>query len=222
MAEKKFFIRRKILFEKLISYGFMKHGGTYEYHTPILDGEFQMQVLIFDDERVETKLIDLMSNEEFVLHLVPGASGSFVGKVKKEYEDVLTSIEENCTEAEVFKSESAKQIISHVRDKYGDELEFLWKKTPDNAIWRRKDSNKWYAALLKISKRKLGIDSDEIIEIIDLRIQSDEISALIDGIKYFPGYHMNKKSWYTICLDGSVSIQEICERIDVSYQLAKK
>lgn len=39
--------------------------------------------------------------------------------------------------------------IEYVRKKYGDELEFLWTKFPDNAAWRRKDNRKWYGVLSK-------------------------------------------------------------------------
>lgn len=67
----------------------------------------------------------------------------------------------------IWKSDHTNKVTDYVRQKYGDELEFLWPKTPDNAIWRRKDSGKWYAALLVVSKRKLGGDSDEVVEIID-------------------------------------------------------
>jgi predicted DNA-binding protein (MmcQ/YjbR family) len=34
-----------------------------------------------------------------------------------------------------------------------------------------------------------------------------------------PGYHMNKKHWNTIIIDGSVSIRKIFEWIDDSYNL---
>jgi len=34
-----------------------------------------------------------------------------------------------------------------------------------------------------------------------------------------PGYHMNKKHWNTVLIDGSVSTKLICEWIDHSYQL---
>lgn len=51
-------------------------------------------------------------------------------------------------EPNVFKSVYAKELIEYVCSTYGDELEFLWQKFPDNAIWRRKDTGKWYGALL--------------------------------------------------------------------------
>ena len=34
-----------------------------------------------------------------------------------------------------------------------------------------------------------------------------------------PGYHMNKKHWNTIVVDGSVSVRQLMEWIDDSYQL---
>ena len=36
-----------------------------------------------------------------------------------------------------------------------------------------------------------------------------------------PGYHMNKKHWNTIIVDGSVSFKLIKEWIDHSYELVK-
>ena len=117
--------------------------------------------------------------------------------------------------------EQSVALIVYVREKYGDELEYLWDKFPDNAVWRRKDNEKWYGALLTVSRRKLGIPSDEIVEIIDLRIAPEEMDNLIDHARFFPGWHMNKKHWYTIILDGTVSVDEICRRVDESYLLAK-
>ena len=37
-----------------------------------------------------------------------------------------------------------------------------------------------------------------------------------------PGYHMNKKHWNTILLDGTVPSKLIYELIDHSYELVKK
>ena len=49
--------------------------------------------------------------------------------------------------------------------------------------------------------------------------QKEEILSL-DG--YYPGWHMNKNSWYTIVLDGSVRDDELIRRLDESYMLAEK
>lgn len=181
-----------------------------------------MIVTLSKNGAFSTHVIDSASNEEYVLHRVIGACGSFVGMVKTDYENTLQEIFDKCFESDVFKSNYAKKIIQYVRDTYHDELEFLWPRFPTNAIFRRKETNKWYAALLVLSKRKLGIASDDIIDIIDLRIAPEDIDSLIDNKTFFPGYHMNKQHWYTICLDGFLPLEEIYQRIDTSYKLAKK
>ena len=56
-------------------------------------------------------------------------------------------------------------------------------------------------------------------------LKSDPEKSLLNQQIYpsiTPGYHMNKKHWFTICLDGSIAIEEIFCRIDESFALAKK
>lgn len=206
--------------EKLISYGFKKAEGKYVYSTPLAN-QFKMTVTIDVSGEIETELFDLEAEEVYTLHLVADASGEFVGKVRSEYEKVLQDISENCFETDIFRENCAHKVIEYARKKYGDELEFLWERYPDAAVLRRKDNKKWYALFMTISKSKLGLDSDEPAEIIDLRFNVDELSERVDGERYFPGYHMNKKHWITMLLDGSVPLEEILTYIDKSYNLAK-
>ena len=98
----------------------------------------------------------------------------------------------------------------------------MWKSSPQNAIVRRQDNKKWYAVLLTIPRHKLGLNGDDKIEIIDLRLKKEDVSAVVDNRRIFPGFHMNKQHWITICLDGSVALEEIFRRIDESYLLANK
>ena len=171
---------------------------------------------------MSTEIIDPSTHEPYTLHLNGSAAGSFVGKVRMEYEGVLQDIVDHCCEPDIFQSDLAKRLIAYVHEVYGDEPEYLWERFPDNAIWRRKDNQKWYGALLTVSKRKLGVKSPGTVEIIDLQEEPDELTALVDGVHYFPGWHMNKKHWYTILLDGSVPFEEICERLNKSYLLSGK
>lgn len=216
------FKRYRAIQNKLTDFGFVALDNGYVYHTDIINGQMSMTVRIDGNSKIYTEVIDKSTDEEYVLHRVSGASGSFVGQVKSEYEAILEEICAKCFDFEVFKSDQAKEIIDYIRNKYGDELEFLWQKFPDNAVVRRKDNQKWYAAILTVLRRKLGLDSDESVEILDLRMKPDDIEKSVDNVKYFPGYHMNKKHWVTICLDGTVSTEEILARIDNSYELAAK
>lgn len=216
------FQRKKVVFDKLIAYGFSKNSDTYIYKSSLKDSGFEITIVVNQDGEVSAAVIDPEFNEPYTLHLMDDAVGSFVGSVRSEYEKILADISDHCFAPDVFKSVQAKELIEYVRTTYADELEYLWEKFPNNAVWRRKDTTKWYGALLTVSKRKLGIKSDEMVEIIDLRIATENMDALIDGKSYFPGWHMNKKNWYTVILDNSVSLEELYNRIDESYLLAIK
>lgn len=213
---------KKVNFKKLIDFGFKKEKEIYVYSALILDGQFDVKISVSHAGEVCADVFDVLSDEIYTLHLVEGAKGSFIGKVKEEYDSLLKKICEKCFDDNVFKSSYTKEVINFVKEKYNDELEFLWKKFTDNAIVRRKDNAKWYAAVLTVQKNKLGLAGTEKIEILDVRMHPEEKESLIDNKKYFCGYHMNKNHWLTMCLDGSVSIEEICERIEISYELAAK
>ena len=222
MREIKDFIKnKKINFKKLKEFGFELIDNSYYYHTSLLKNKFKMSVKINIDNSIFTEIIDTETNEPYVLHLLEIKRSGYSEKIYKAYSEILEKIKKVCFEDEIFKANYTKEIVAYVKNKYGDELEFLWEKSPKNAVVRRKSSKKWYAVILTVSKRKLNLDSDEIIEVINLHNTVEEIKKLIDNKRYFPAYHMNKKHWCTICLDGTVELKEIYKLIDISYELAK-
>lgn len=216
------FKNRKLNTDKLLSFGFEKTDSGSVFHTDIVGGQMRLAVRADADGALWTTVVDKNNNEEYVLHLVSDAAGAFVGQVRAEYESVLEEISARCFDADVFKSRQAKEVTAYIRNTYGDDWEYLWQKFPDNAVVRRKDNQKWYAALLTVSQRKLGFDADEPVEILDLRMKPEDIARRTDHEKYFPGYHMNKKHWVTLCLNHTLPLEEICRRIDESYALARK
>lgn len=213
---------KKMNHGKLLAYGFKKSNNGFFLEKPLREEDFILNVMVSSKGEVTTEIIDTALNEPYTLHLAGGASGSFVGGIRLQYEAILTDIAENCFDSDIFKKEMTGRLITYVREQYGDELEFLWKSSPNNAVWRRKDTKKWYAVLLTVQGEKLGIDSDGTVEILDFRVEPGELEKLVDYKMYYPGYHMNKKHWCTIILDGSVEFEEICGRIGDSYLLAVK
>lgn len=215
------FKNKVVCFEKLLAFGFVEKAGVYTYAVNIVGEQFRLTIDITSEGNIKDKVTDNDTEDVYVLHLT-NAEGVFVGKVRTDYQNILQEIANKCFDNDIFKSEYAHKIIGYIKEKYQDELEFLWTRFSNNAIYRRKDNKKWYAAVLTVTEDKLGLTGKKEIEIIDLRTNPATIEADIDGKKIFPGYHMNKKHWITICLDGSVSAEEIYDRIDVSYILAKK
>ena len=222
MREVKDFIKdKKIDLKKLEEFGFKLINKSYYYHTSLLKNQFKMSVKISLDNSIFTEIIDTETNEAYVLHLLEIKRSGYSEKVYKAYSEVLEKIKKECFEDEIFKANYAKEFINYIKNKYGDELEFLWERSPKTAVVRRKNSKKWYAVILTLSRRKLNLDSDEAVEVINLHNNPEEIEKLIDNKRYFPAYHMNKKHWCTICLDGTVELEKIYRLIDISYELAK-
>ncbi len=213
------FENKEVKYENLLKYGFVKKDNLYVYENKIYDDNFKIVVEISNDKKI-SKIIDLQTNSEYILVDVKNNAGEFLSKLKEEYDDVLNDITKKCTSKNVFKGKQEKEIISYVKEKYNDDLEFLWDKFPTDAVLRNKINNKWYAVILTINENKLKANTDNLITIIDLRCDKEKINEIVDNNKIFRGYHMNKNSWITIKLDGSMSTKKICKMIDESYKIS--
>lgn len=214
------FKRKKLNSGKLIVYGFKACDTVSEFKTDILGGEFELTVAVDKQGEVNTVLIERATGEEYSLYKT-NAVGAFVGSIRTAIESVLSDIAEKCYDTTVFKTKQAEEIINYVRGVFGDELEFLWTKFPDYAVMRRKDNEKWYGVIMSISGRKIGLNGDNPVEIIDLRMDPSDKEKILSNENYYPGWHMNKNSWYAVVLDGGVSTEELTQRIFDSYELAK-
>ena len=210
---------RNINYNVLEKHGFIKNKKLYIYEKNIFDDKFKIIVTI-DHNKMISKIIDNSLNEEYLMADIKDISGSFVGTIKETYDKEIKRIIQNCTFKNVFKNKQSKEIIEHIQNTYHDELEYLWEKFPKTAIWRNKQNQKWYGLMMSIPKNKLGIDSNEEIEIIDLRYAKDKIEEIIDYKKIYPGYHMNKHSWITILLDDSINTKDLLAYIDNSYHIS--
>ncbi len=215
-------MKKRANIQKLKTFGFKKNGDKYSYSLDIMNNEFTLNIDIIDESEIKTELIEKAFNEPYTLHLVEDAQGTFVGQVRKEYEKILYEIKEKCFDINVFEWEYSYEILDYAKEKYGSPAEYLWPKFPRNAVCRRQDSQKWYFAILSVQGSKLGLPTDEIIEVIDLRAPVEDVPNLLNQPNIYPAYHMNKKHWITIILDGSMPINEIYMLIDKSFLLAKK
>ena len=57
---------KKIINKKLLEYGFKEEKNSYIYKTNICDEQFEV-VVEFKDNTLKSKLIDLASEEEYIL-----------------------------------------------------------------------------------------------------------------------------------------------------------
>lgn len=221
-AVERVFRDRKLCGDKLLPFGCVRGENGFLYRTKLLHGRYRMEFEIHADGSVHVAVRGA-GGEEGMPHLVPKTADRLQERaLRREYEEELWHVAECCFEPDFFKADPARSLVAHVREAYGDELEFLWRKSPGSAVVRRKDTEKWYAVFLAVPRSKLGGSSRERVEVLNLRVCPGELDGLVDYSSRFPAYHMNKKNWVSLCLDGSIPVEELAERLETSHRLAGK
>jgi len=210
------FINKKILPDKLKDFGFKYSQKTgFLYKTNILENQFELTICINKDGNITTRLIDILSDEPYTLHLVEDATGSFIGSIKEEYNNIMDLILDTCFEKRIFKEDTTIKLLDYVKKEYGTVPEYLWEKFPQNAVLRRVDNSKWYGAILTVKGDKIGLKTHDSVEVINLK--TDKTEEIIDNVKYFPAYHMNKKYWISVLLNNSTDWVKLEQLIEQSY-----
>ena len=199
-----FFRRMRVKRATLQKFGFKKESGGWTYSAPIANGALVCTITVDTGGVVTENTVDATTNEEYVQHRIAAASGKFVGGVRRDVMALMRRIADACFERDVFKSALARGILSFAEAEWGETPEFLWKNFPDYAVLRRKDTDKWYALVARLTADKVGGSKKDIIEVVNLR-RTDGMN----GPRFLPAYHMNKKTWTTIGLDGSVGKDEL-------------
>jgi predicted DNA-binding protein (MmcQ/YjbR family) len=111
-------------------------------------------------------------------------------------------------------------VTKHIKQTYNTSPDYPWDGN-DYAVFRHEDNNKWFALLYYVSRDKVdpnAVDSDDIVSAINLKISDPVLHDILtqeDGI--IPSYHMNKRHWITVILDGTVADDEVFQLIKISY-----
>ena len=113
-----------------------------------------------------------------------------------------------------------KELFEWAKETYGTEPDYPWNDW--NCVLRHKHNNKWYALIMEIEETKLGINSDKIVDVLNVKCDPLLIGSLRMKEGFYPAYHMNKDKWISILMDGTVPAKEIMELIELSYSLTKK
>lgn len=113
------------------------------------------------------------------------------------------------------------KIFAFAKARYDTDPEYLWDSTPEAAVLRHHRNRKWYAIVMLVRKSSLGLDGEGEKWVVNVKADADDIEKIPYSPGFLSGYHMNKKYWMTILLDGNVSEEVICDFICKSYELTK-
>lgn len=207
---------------KLIAFGFEfdSQTSTYLYKSKASDFNFEFRILIKDGE-YSTKVYDLDSECEYLLHKSHQAQGEFVGRVREYLSNLENKIIKQCALDPMFNTLQATKIIERVQEKYHVKAEFLFGEDEPTAVFRKvvKEKPKWFAFISRCNRKSVTGTGEGKIEILNLRLEASDVDTLITHEHIHRGYHMNKKYWLTIELDTSVDTDMIYALLDKSYRL---
>lgn len=111
-----------------------------------------------------------------------------------------------------------EQLFQYVKKKYKTAPEYLWMRFPDYAVFRHADNGKWFGIVMNVSKEKLGLDGDEKVDILNVKLPDPLLAEmLMQQSGYFRGYHISRGNWVSILLDGSVPFDDVCRWLEESY-----
>ena len=205
--------------KKAKEYGFEENQGVWTYSSTILQSDFLMKITV-EDSDLTFQVYDQETCELYPQVHMESMRGTFVGSVREACLEVLYEIRKSCFDVQDFIYPQTKRIMTRVQEKYENQLEYLWEKTPDTAILRHENNQKWYAVLMKISWDKLEKGREGLVEAVNLK--HDQVSDLLVKKGIYPAFHMNKRYWISVPLDDSLSDEEMLELIEKSWNLTLK
>ena len=96
-----------------------------------------------------------------------------------------------------------RQFLEYCLHTYGTSPDYPFDEDFETAVLRHSANRKWYAIVMRVSRRKFGIDSDEVIDEVNLKLPTEMFGSFgaVDGV--YPAYHMNKLHWISVLLPGA-------------------
>ena len=113
-----------------------------------------------------------------------------------------------------------QEFLNMGRNLYGTSPDYPFDEDFETAVLRHTDSRRWYAVVMKVSRRKFGFDSDEVIDVANLKLPTEMFGSFgaPDGV--YPAYHMNKLHWISVILpDAPDDVVQFL--VNVSFEATK-
>ena len=115
-----------------------------------------------------------------------------------------------------------QELTAYLTGTYSVEGEHLFAKYPSFLVFRHNGNRKWFAVIMDIPRKNLGLTGEGEISVVNLKCDTRLIGSFREEPGIFPGWHMNKAHWLSVALDGTVDDEKIKFMVGMSYELTKK
>ena len=114
------------------------------------------------------------------------------------------------------------QLDRYVEEKYRIDPELLPFSHENYAIYRHKDTGRWFAVFIVKDRQVFGLPGSGDKEIVSFKIKDPVLTDLLaQQPGYLRGYPSSKWNWLSAVLDGTITFEDICRWINMSYEATK-
>lgn len=206
--------------EQALGFGFVEEGKDLVFRQELMDGDLEVLFRLDQEERLWGQVVDSDTGESYTLFRSQVGLGAYAGRVKEEYQAVLSRLLEACFTALPFTQDQSNRLAQLIKEKWGDLPDYPFAKLPAYGAFRHPSNDKWYALVSQIPKGKLDGSADqELVEIVNLKVDGREIAELLSQSGIYPAYHMSKKTWVSVLLDDTVEDQTVFDLLEKSRYL---
>ena len=93
-----------------------------------------------------------------------------------------------------------QEFLEYCLNTYGTSPDYPFDEDFETAVLRHADNRKWYAIVMRVSRRKFGFDSAEVIDVVNLKLPTEMFGSFGTPDGVYPAYHMNKLHWISVLL----------------------
>ena len=93
-----------------------------------------------------------------------------------------------------------QDFLAFCREAYGTLPDYPFDDWNESAVLRHADTQKWYGIVMRVSRRKFGIESDEPVDAVNLKLPIEMCGSFSTADGVYPAYHMNKLHWISVLL----------------------
>ena len=93
-----------------------------------------------------------------------------------------------------------QDFLAYCLDVYGTKADYPFEEDFETAVLRHPDNRKWYALSMRVSRRKFGLESGEVIDVVNLKMPLEMFVTFGRSEGVYPAYHMNKLHWISVLL----------------------
>jgi predicted DNA-binding protein (MmcQ/YjbR family) len=114
------------------------------------------------------------------------------------------------------------ELLEIVEERYGMRPEFPWSRWPNYAVLRHPGNRKWFGVLMDVPADRLGLDGAEVgekVEILNVKVDPDDVLVLRLADSIMPAYHMNKDNWVSVAIEGDIPGELVLDLLETSHRL---